>query len=205
MCRRWQAIALGRKLEGRPARPASTGEPGWLPPHCSGQTGRPHTPGLLPAPLACCPRKQGGSRAGCKVHPGRERGPSANKKFLLGLQQRGARHPVSYIHWVPVLEREQRGSVARPWVQVPHPPPTNPGEDHPDSRTPRGLRTTSPLFLLTFPRTTHPPSLLGITPTLLCAPQTTSSLSPTVHLTGLLGTVGALHKGTPPKEPPLAS
>lgn len=164
-CRRWQAIALGRELAGRPARPparpVTTGKPGWLPPHYSGQAGQPHTPGLLPPPHTCCPRKQGGSRTGCKVHPGRERGPSANKKFLLGLQQRGAPHPVSYIHWVsthnlPVSEREQRGSAARPWVQSAPPPPTNPGEDHPDSRLPEASGLPAP-FLLTFPRPTHPP------------------------------------------------
>ena len=52
---------------------------------------------------------------------------------------------------------------------------------------------------------THPPSLLGITPNLPGTPQTNLFSIPTLHLTGLLGTVGALHKGTLPKETPHTS
>lgn len=108
------------------------------------------------SPPACCPRKQGGSRAGYKA-------PSsfiqAGREDLLGLQQRGAPVIPSYTGSLPsVSQKRSRGDPYHvPGSKVPHPPPTNPGEDRPDSRFPlRGLRTTSPLFLLTLPLPAQP-------------------------------------------------
>lgn len=67
----------------------------------------------------------------------------------------------------------------RSWSLGPKcPPTTNPGEDHPDSRLPEASGLPAPLPVPADLSPTHPPSLLGITPALLCAPQTNLSSVP---------------------------
>lgn len=78
-------------------------------------------------------------------------------------------------------------------------PPMNPGEDHPDSILRERPQDYQPLFFMTLPDL---PFLLGIVPRPYPVhPGPTFSPFPPIRLTGLPGTVGALHKGTLPKTP----
>lgn len=117
--------------------------------------------GFSPLPTLATPgSREGPGQAARFIQAGREGLLQTRSSFWVSSRGVLLTPCHTYTGSLPTTSWSQKGSRGDPQLvpgsKVPHPPPTNPGEDHPDSRLPEASGLPAP-FLLTFPRPTHPP------------------------------------------------
>lgn len=114
----------------------------------------PPSPHLLPQEAGRVPgRLQGSSRQGERAFCKQEV-PSGSPAE--GCSSPRVIHTLGLYPQPPGLRKGAKGIRSSSLGPKCPTPPTNPGEDHPDSRLPEASGLPAP-FLLTFPRPTHPP------------------------------------------------